>query len=64
MTDGRVLREQRRTGRARWWNGPGGVHVHTHHGTPLLKYAGTDLLDKPGAPLDFDVPQSLRRANH
>ncbi|MGA5208132.1 bifunctional glycosyltransferase/CDP-glycerol:glycerophosphate glycerophosphotransferase [Streptomyces pseudogriseolus] len=41
---------------------PGSVHVHTHHGTPL-KYAGADLLDKPGARLHFDVPQMLRRAD-
>ncbi|CAM5694337.1 CDP-glycerol glycerophosphotransferase (TagB/SpsB family)/glycosyltransferase involved in cell wall biosynthesis OS=Streptomyces albaduncus OX=68172 GN=FHS32_000010 PE=3 SV=1 [Streptomyces griseoloalbus] len=41
---------------------PGSVHVHTHHGTPL-KYAGADLLDKPGARLHFDVPQILRRAD-
>ncbi|MGV9527833.1 bifunctional glycosyltransferase/CDP-glycerol:glycerophosphate glycerophosphotransferase [Streptomyces cellulosae] len=41
---------------------PGSVHVHTHHGTPL-KYAGADLLEKPGARLHFDVPQMLRRAD-
>ncbi|MEV5363162.1 CDP-glycerol glycerophosphotransferase family protein [Streptomyces cellulosae] len=41
---------------------PGSVHVHTHHGTPL-KYAGADLLGKPGARLHFDVPQMLRRAD-
>ncbi|GAA0710025.1 CDP-glycerol glycerophosphotransferase family protein [Streptomyces cellulosae] len=40
----------------------GSVHVHTHHGTPL-KYAGADLLEKPGARLHFDVPQMLRRAD-
>ncbi|MET8896467.1 bifunctional glycosyltransferase/CDP-glycerol:glycerophosphate glycerophosphotransferase [Streptomyces albogriseolus] len=49
------------------WSGtlvkrPGSVHVHTHHGTPL-KYAGADLLEKPGARLHFDVPQMLRRAD-
>ncbi|MEW2509332.1 CDP-glycerol glycerophosphotransferase family protein [Streptomyces sp. NPDC046870] len=41
---------------------PGSVHIHTHQGTPL-KYAGADLLDKPGARLGFDVPQMLRRAD-
>ncbi|CAL9304770.1 bifunctional glycosyltransferase/CDP-glycerol:glycerophosphate glycerophosphotransferase [Streptomyces sp. SudanB66_2053] len=64
---------RRVTGRATYfvnnvnWSGalvkrPGSVHVHTHHGTPL-KYAGADLLDKPGARLHFDVPQMLRRAD-
>ncbi|MGA5178182.1 bifunctional glycosyltransferase/CDP-glycerol:glycerophosphate glycerophosphotransferase [Streptomyces pseudogriseolus] len=64
---------RRVTGRATYfvnnvnWSGalvkrPGSVHVHTHHGTPL-KYAGADLLDKPGARLHFDVPQTLRRAD-
>ncbi|OIK27191.1 bifunctional glycosyltransferase/CDP-glycerol:glycerophosphate glycerophosphotransferase [Streptomyces malaysiense] len=41
---------------------PGGVHIHTHQGTPL-KYLGADLLDKPGARLGVDVPQLLRRAD-
>ena len=41
---------------------PGSVHIHTHRCTPL-KYAGADLLDKPGARLGLDVPQMLRRAD-
>ncbi|MEY9488266.1 CDP-glycerol glycerophosphotransferase (TagB/SpsB family)/glycosyltransferase involved in cell wall biosynthesis [Streptomyces calvus] len=41
---------------------PGSVHVHTHQGTPL-KYAGADLLGRPGARLGVDVPRMLRRAD-
>ncbi|MFE9998458.1 bifunctional glycosyltransferase/CDP-glycerol:glycerophosphate glycerophosphotransferase [Streptomyces avermitilis] len=41
---------------------PGSVHIHTHQGTPL-KYMGADLLHKPGARHNLDVPQMLRRAD-
>ncbi|MDQ0991216.1 bifunctional glycosyltransferase/CDP-glycerol:glycerophosphate glycerophosphotransferase [Streptomyces sp. V3I7] len=41
---------------------PGSVHIHTHQGTPL-KYMGADLLDKPGARHNLDVPQMLRRSD-
>ncbi|MFG2678992.1 CDP-glycerol glycerophosphotransferase family protein [Streptomyces sp. NPDC048392] len=40
----------------------GGVHIHTHQGTPL-KYMGVDLLGRPGARHGLDVPQMLRRAD-
>ncbi|MFD4788441.1 CDP-glycerol glycerophosphotransferase family protein [Streptomyces sp. NPDC058459] len=41
---------------------PGATHIQTHQGTPL-KHLGSDLLDRPGARLGFDVPRMLRRAD-